>query len=239
MNDEKKKPETKKILTLVGILVVSSLGAAYLYHANEQKKADRAARLQGLMASQPSGPGSSESLKTTLGQGATAPQPPAVVEVPAVSDSIKTLLDLGARRAKAEATSATNKAEAEATASSSTNKKTTAADQGMPKDAFLMPDEMPMGMVAATNQSVPAGTGITFNEANVSSPRRPSIEQLTLRYAARVDGKLTAYVSVGEAGRMIPASVGKVVDGVKITSINEKQLCAEQGKSTRCITMSY
>lgn len=98
---------------------------------------------------------------------------------------------------------------------------------------------MPVGATVSSSTPMPVGTGIAFNEPKEMDQPGSKLDRLILRYAARVDGRLTAYVSIGESGRMIPALVGKTIDGIKIISLNDRQLCARYGKSSRCINMVY
>lgn len=226
MNLDKNLPSKKKLFVYLGVLVLVCGAAAYIYSSNAEKKAAKNERLQQLIAqSQGSTSSAPDFSLGPAGSIVDSAPVPTTTELPELSSEIRELLDYGARRAKAEAKLAARKAEEDEKKLGKTGV-STGENPTSPGEGFLLKDEQPLGM------------GISFN---TPKPTRAysSLEQLTLRYAARVDGKLTAYVSVGESGRMIPAQVGKVIEGMKITSITDSQLCASQGKSTRCITMSY
>lgn len=226
MSLDKNPPSKNKLFVYFGALVLVCGVSAYIYSSNAEKKAAKNERLQQLIAqSKGSANGAPDvSLGPAGGIVDSAPVP-TTTDLPELSSEIRELLDYGARRAKAEAKLAARKAEEDEKRLGKTGG-SSGENSTSPGEGFLLKDEQPLGM------------GISFNTPKPSKTYS-SLEQLTLRYAARVDGKLTAYVSVGESGRMIPAQVGKVIEGMKITSITDSQLCASQGKSTRCITMSY
>lgn len=226
MSLDKNLPSKNKLFVYFGALVLVCGVSAYIYSSNAEKKAAKNERLQQLIAqSKGSANGAPDvSLGPAGGIVDSAPVP-TTTDLPELSSEIRELLDYGARRAKAEAKLAARKAEEDEKKLGKTGG-SSGENSTSPGEGFLLKDEQPLGM------------GISFNTPKPSKTYS-SLEQLTLRYAARVDGKLTAYVSVGESGRMIPAQVGKVIEGMKITSITDSQLCASQGKSTRCITMSY
>ncbi len=231
MNLDKNLPNKKKLFVYLGVLVLVCGAAAYVYSSNVEKKAAKNERLQQLIAQSKGSTSSTPdfSIGPTGGIVESAPVAPvpSTTELPELSSEIRELLDYGARRAKAEAKLAARKAEEDEKKLGKTGVDGSSGENQLsPGEGFLLKDEQPLGM------------GISFNTPKPSRTYS-SLEQLTLRYAAKVDGKLTAYVSVGESGRMIPAQVGKVIEGMKITSITDSQLCASQGKSTRCITMSY
>lgn len=226
MNLDKNLPSKKKLFVYLGVLVLVCGAAAYIYSSNAEKKAVKNERLQQLIAQSKGSTSSAPDFSLGPAAGIVDSAPvPTTTELPELSSEIKELLGYGARRAKAEAKLAARKAEEDEKKLGKTGGGT-GENPVSPGEGFLLKDEQPLGM------------GISFNTPKPSRTYS-SLEQLTLRYAARVDGKLTAYVSVGESGRMIPAQVGKVIEGMKITSITDSQLCASQGKSTRCITMSY
>ncbi|WP_324047783.1 hypothetical protein [Aeromonas caviae] len=226
MNLNKNLPSKNKLFVYLGVLVLVCGSAAYVYSSNAEKKAVKNERLQQLIAQSKGSTSSAPDFSLGPAAGIVDSAPvPTTTELPELSSEIKELLGYGARRAKAEAKLAARKAEEDEKKLGKTGGGT-GENPVSPGEGFLLKDEQPLGM------------GISFNTPKPSRTYS-SLEQLTLRYAARVDGKLTAYVSVGESGRMIPAQVGKVIEGMKITSITDSQLCASQGKSTRCITMSY
>ena len=223
MSLDKNLPSKNKLFVYFGALLLVCGVSAYIYSSNAEKKAAKNERLQQLIAQSKNG-APDLSLGPAGGIVVSAPVP-TTTDLPELSSEIRELLDYGARRAKAEAKLAARKAEEDEKKLGKTGV-SSGETSTSPGEGFLLKDEQPLGM------------GISFNTPKPTKTYS-SLEQLTLRYAARVDGKLTAYVSVGESGRMIPAQVGKVIEGMKITSITDSQLCASQGKSTRCITMSY
>lgn len=228
MNLDKNLPSKKKLFVYIGALVLVCGAAAYIYSSNAEKKAAKNERLQQLIAQSKGSTSSAPDFSLGPAGGIVDSAPvPTTTELPELSSEIRELLDYGARRAKAEAKLAARKAEEDEKKLGKTGVGGSSGENQLsPGEGFLLKDEQPLGM------------GISFNTPKPSRTYS-SLEQLTLRYAAKVDGKLTAYVSVGESGRMMPAQVGKVIEGMKITSITDSQLCASQGKSTRCITMSY
>lgn len=242
MNENKNKYNTKKFVTYLGLLSVACASAVYLYQAQENRKEKRNERLNALIAqSEQRAPAST----AVVGGGDMASQsvidPPAAVKMPKLPKNIQELMSLGERRAKAEALLATNTVE-ELIEINAAKKKVAAekpAESTPPSGAFLLQDEMPVGATVSSNTPMPVGTGIAFNEPKEMDQPGSKLDRLILRYAARVDGRLTAYVSIGESGRMIPALVGKTIDGIKIISLNDRQLCASYGKSSRCINMVY
>lgn len=242
MNEQNKKISTKKLVTYLGLLSVACASAVYLYQAQENRQAKRNERLNALIAqseqrSQASTPvdsGSNVSSQNVI-------EPPSAVRLPNLPENIQELMRLGERRAKAEALLATSTVE-ELVESNAAKKKIASekpAKSSPPPGAFLLQDELPVGATVSPSAPMPVGTGIAFNEPKVMDSPGSKLDRLTLRYAARVDGILTAYVSIGESGRMTLAQVGKTIDGIKITSLNDRQLCASQGKLARCINMAY
>lgn len=243
MNEKNKKINTRKLVPYLGLLSVVCIGAVYLYQAQENRKAKQNERLNALIAqSEQRAPASTTVVGTADVQSqSNVIEPPAAVKLPKLSKNIQELMTLGERRAKAEALLATSTVE-ELIESNAAKKKEALekpAERTPPTGAFLLQDEMPVGATVPLSTPMPVGTGIAFNEPKEMGTQGSKLDRLTLRYAARVDGRLTAYVSIGESGRMIPAQIGKTIDGIKITALNDRQLCASHGKSSRCINMSY
>ncbi|ASI21439.1 hypothetical protein E4188_23880 (plasmid) [Aeromonas media] len=242
MNEKTKKVSTKKLVTYLGLLSIACASAVYLYQAQENRKAKRNERLNALIEqSEQRAP----ALTAVVGEGHVASQsliePPAAVKLKKLPENIQELMLLGERRAKAEALLATSTVE-ELIESNVAKKKVASnkpAESTPPPGAFLLQDELPVGATVSPSTPIPVGTGISFNEPKEMDRPGSKLDRLTLRYAARVDGRLTAYVSIGESGRMIPAQVGKTIDGIKISSLNDRQLCASLGKLSRCINMAY
>ncbi|OLF56818.1 hypothetical protein BTN33_22795 [Aeromonas veronii] len=223
---ESKLPSKAKTITYLGLLLIVLGLTAYIYSIQAQKKEENKQRLQELIA-QSGGDANAEiasnnSLPVNAPQ-ANSPVAPAQVDMPPLSEDITTLLDLGKQKAKEQAQLALEKVQAERKKASNDGAGVVVQQQG----GFLLSDEMPAS--GTYGQS-----GVSFNER--ATPERQGINSLEFRYASRIDGKLIAYVSIGEKGRMVEAKQGSIIEGIKITSISETQLCATQGKTSRCIS---
>lgn len=245
MTKKETNPNQKKIFLLAGVVAFGGLFGGYMYYSGQAKKAEREAKLRALLGSQG---GAAEMVPASNGMGMptetpgmiTPPPPPALVAVSSPSDDLEQLLRLGERRAVAQAQLEALKVESEVSAEKQKINGDGATDnmpatpQPMP-GAFTLAGEMPVGMGINTT---PVGTGITFNE----SPKIPvlsSLDKLTLRYTSKVDGKIIAYVSMGESGPLISVTPGSTVEKVRITSVSEDRVCASQNKSVRCMNVYY
>lgn len=226
---ESKLPSKAKMITYLALLFFVLVTFAYIYSIQAQKKEENKQRLQELIAQSGGSDNAAISSDNSLPintQQTSATVAPASVDMPPLSEDITTLLDLGKKKAKEQAQLALEKVQAERKKASTEGATVQVQQQG----GFLLSDEMPAS--GTYGQS-----GVSFNER--ATPERQGINSLEFRYASRIDGKLIAYVSIGEKGRMVEAKQGSIIDGIKITSLSDTKLCATQGKTSRCINMSY